>query len=665
MAMYLLAQATAVSPLAGLEGSIQAAVGSAVNVIFDSPLYDVWIWFRVVIATFLAINTFLFREMIALWGGTEKGLFKRVLFNGLWVWIVLLLTLNPQIVCELIFSTWEFCSAFGDQLLYNAAAGTGTLFDQLKAIADAVGTASPIYGNFIGWGIAFFIAALALAILVAIYLFYYTSSILFLYVFFPFFMGIALAGLMSKPTRGWFGSVLSLGMSQILKALLGKLALWLTLEIMKNMILIAGTYVSPSGSSSPAGAIATFFDRTFLILLTFIAVTVFGIILQGAVDKVAKVAVLQVGGGIQDLGGSLAGGALALAGGALRVATLGVGGGIGRAVAARGAASKAAGGAKAGLVSKIDKLEKINPGGANAWERLAKEDPIFAKLKQTDGFRALSKEEQNKFTRFAYGQNSQLSVPANQRLEQKIKDLKFNPNDPQTYRDFIKEQPGTERLPTPKGTFDARRTAYQVSAGQEVGSYQFASGQADALRYDVQVGNKTIPIFAPKNPDPTQGKFTTPEQVAKSLSALPESYREKIRSVNIEPGRNPEDSILANSLGRKDYRSISDADSSSRTIQFFSSKAKLSQSDVDGGLIQGASKVLGERRFGTNPRSAGWSKYSKAAEKDQVRPSGFANLSPQADFQESLSLYQQVKGTDREAEIRALLPERFKIFDTF
>jgi hypothetical protein len=46
-----------------------------------------------------------------------------------------------------------------------------------------------------------------------------------------------------------------------------------------------------------------------------------------------------------------------------------------------------------------------------------------------------------------------------------------------------------------------------------------------------------------------------------------------------------------------------------------------------------------------------------------VHPSKYAKNSPGEDFGEALQLYQQVKGTPQEAEIRKLMPERFKIIE--
>ena len=48
---------------------------------------------------------------------------------------------------------------------------------------------------------------------------------------------------------------------------------------------------------------------------------------------------------------------------------------------------------------------------------------------------------------------------------------------------------------------------------------------------------------------------------------------------------------------------------------------------------------------------------------DKIVASKYAKSAPGEDFGETLQLYEQVRGTPQEAEIRALMPERFKIID--
>ena len=48
---------------------------------------------------------------------------------------------------------------------------------------------------------------------------------------------------------------------------------------------------------------------------------------------------------------------------------------------------------------------------------------------------------------------------------------------------------------------------------------------------------------------------------------------------------------------------------------------------------------------------------------DGVHASQYAKNNHDEDFGESLQLYEQVRGTPQEAEMRALMPERFKLID--
>ena len=634
MFLSLLAQAQAVgtNPFAGLEEGINTSVAEAVNLIFNSQWYQAWVWLRIVLVTFLALNTFLFRWTVALLGrqGQNQGMFTRVLFNGLWVIIVFTLTLNPQIICEPVFSTWEFFNALADSLLYSAAGGAGTLFKQVPEIANAVSGASPIFGNAIAWTIAWVIAAIAMVVLVAIYYFHYISGLAYLYIVFPFFMGLALAGLMSKPTQGWFGSVLNTGLTQVLKPLLGKVFLWLTFAIMARALGFV------ANSDAGTGPVNTFFDRSALIIMVFLVTVIFGIILQLAVPAIAKLASVTASNGARDIvGAGLAGGAIALALGALRLTTR--------------LPLKTKTKVTAGLGDNVSKLERLNRD-RNAF------DP--KSLRNTEGFKKLSPQEQNKFLRYVGGTNEQVSGPARERLAKRIEKLDFDVTKPETYRQFLSDQPGTTPLGTPAETFDTRRgdrSSYWISGAEEIRNYKFAGGRAAAQRYSVNFDGQSIEVIVPKDLNQNNGYFVSQEQVGAALAAVPEPYRSGIKQIEINPAGS---AGLENKLGGRAYLGVNTQEGN---IRLYPTEKPVDQASLDGALIGGAGDLLAGREFDANPGTL--EAYKSAIQNDLVAPSGMAQLSAQRDFSETVKLYEQVRGTPQEAEIRELFNERLSVIE--
>lgn len=221
--------------------------------------------------------------------------------------------------------------------------------------------------------------------------------------------------------------------------------------------------------------------------------------------------------------------------------------------------------------------------------------------------------------------------------------------------------PGREPLATPEGTFDPVRLPHQVRGGVEVKNYRFASGRADAIKYEVDVGGRTIPVVVPKNVS-HDGEVHTIHEVAAGLASLPESSRSRIKRVELEPKRNPEDAFWAREYGTSGFESYANADRSG-VVKVFPTWGKHTQSDLDGALHHEGGHIISMQEWGESGATPRWNAWKAAKRKDPGIASMYAGSSIREDFAETYLLYHQVKGTPKEASARKWMGERFKIID--
>jgi len=214
---------------------------------------------------------------------------------------------------------------------------------------------------------------------------------------------------------------------------------------------------------------------------------------------------------------------------------------------------------------------------------------------------------------------------------------------------------------TPPGTFDNRRNPYSVGSPQEVTDHPFQSGPADALRYNVDVGGQTIPVYVPKTPGAAQGQSHSVDEIAKGLAALPETSRALVNQVNMDPSQNPDDAFWAQEYNRPNFRSYMTAGSDG-VVDIYSLPSKNSQDYLDGTMIHETGHIWSQQNWGSET-DARWNDWKGAMSRDSGMTSEYAKASLGEDFSETLQQYHQVKGTPQEAEFRRTMPNRFRIID--
>ena len=141
------------------------------------------------------------------------------------------------------------------------------------------------------------------------------------------------------------------------------------------------------------------------------------------------------------------------------------------------------------------------------------------------------------------------------------------------------------------------------------------------------------------------------DDVAKALAAAPKVARQDFKGITIQ-GDNTGVFGTTGSLGQM-------------TVPAKAAPGTYSQGWLDSAVLHESGHALSGTKFGDNTAGAGWNDWKSAMNKDGIIPSQYAKTGgPFADdFSETLLLYEHVKGKPEEAELRELMPNRFKIID--
>lgn len=288
-------------------------------------------------------------------------------------------------------------------------------------------------------------------------------------------------------------------------------------------------------------------------------------------------------------------------------------------------------------------------------------------LVKTTGFTKLALDEQKKLLNYVGGINNEISRPARRELNRLLSDPSVNKEYPDAFRKFMTDQPGLTFVvseTTEPGEFNAKRRSYKISGPQEVKEFEFHSGKADALRYEVEINGRKIPVYMPVKPDPKQ-IYHTIDEVVRGLAALPQASRDRINSVQVNPQRNPDDAYWEKEYGIPGFRSYMTAGADGNISIY---PGGFSQEVLDTTLIHETGHIISGQELSGNSVTdltggTTWSDWEEAMKKDGFSASQYARSSPGEDFSETLALYMKVKGTPEEVEVRALMPARFKIID--
>lgn len=299
------------------------------------------------------------------------------------------------------------------------------------------------------------------------------------------------------------------------------------------------------------------------------------------------------------------------------------------------------------------------------------DDPHAARtvsdLAGSAGFGELSAEERGRMLDYV-GANTEFNAPeARTALDRVMSDPAFTganaAGQAQQLRDFMRDQPGLPELVTyPEGHFDDRRREFEVGEPTAVANHQFRGSQEDALRYDVRIGDRTIPVYMPANQDPANGHFHSIDEVARGLAALPDAALDATNGVTVNPERNPDDAFWAQQYGDPGFRSYMTAGQGGQ-VTIYPTSHPISQTGMDSSLVHEAGHFVAHGQWGGDETQSSWDDYRAAIAADGIDVSGYGQNNEDEDFAETFKLYLGVQGSPQEAEVRAMYPNRFAIID--
>lgn len=305
----------------------------------------------------------------------------------------------------------------------------------------------------------------------------------------------------------------------------------------------------------------------------------------------------------------------------------------------------------------------------NALEEISRHptDPAarqtLSNLAQSPGFGALSDADKNRMLNYAGGTNP-LSTHVRPQLDTLLRSPAYSGADAagqsQQLRTFMQNNQVPPGLVSSLPAANLPQRPHTVHGPTAVTNHAFASGAANANRYEVEIDGRRVPVFMPQNPNSHQH---TIDQVAQSLASLPAANRAAVNQVNVNPGTNPADPHWAQVYHTPNFRSYMTAGSAGTVDIYPSSGNPPGQTPMALSMTHETGHVVSNRAWGDSANDPRWNTWRSATQHDGVSPSTYATNSPQEDFAETMVLYQRVRGTPQEAEVRAMMPERFRVLD--
>jgi hypothetical protein len=298
---------------------------------------------------------------------------------------------------------------------------------------------------------------------------------------------------------------------------------------------------------------------------------------------------------------------------------------------------------------------------------LGLESADVTQLKGTAGFQAMSQREQDRLLVYVGGSTS-VSDAAPAALNTLLHDPTAKLDQAATFNTFLRAQTGLGQLM--HATTDPRLPDWERLEGpKEVKNFKFASGRADALRYDASIGAGSvskIPIYLPKTFTATGLFIPTVQDVVDILSRGPEQVRRMVKEVHVNPGRNPSDAYWARQPGYSsvaNFRSYMTAGADG-IVDIYPSTSAHNAGTGRTSIAHESGHTVSQKLWGTNTSNTKWKPWRDAMASDAISASTYARSSPDEDFAESWALFMEVRHGPREEELRMLFPARWAILAT-
>ncbi|MBZ4401958.1 hypothetical protein [Myxococcus sp. AS-1-15] len=316
-----------------------------------------------------------------------------------------------------------------------------------------------------------------------------------------------------------------------------------------------------------------------------------------------------------------------------------------------------------------------------AWNNLTRPEDRrqLSTVLESEAFSQLEPREQERLLQLVGGTNPQLSQPIRQELFRNVDNVfrsaEVEPEDQANYLrnylpDMRQQVPGApDHVPTTETPYDARRRDVAVENLHEV----FEPKPGFPTQYEVVVDGKSVRVtmWPPPEPLPEGRRQLDVESVANAIAALPAWARESLKKVHIKGTAHKLDTTNPDQ-NRKAFMAADDKGVVTiHPIWGLPEDPKQLQNHIDGTLVHELAHTVSKQAW---PKTSDWDAWTQAMETDGVSPSRYPQRklkseglekAMQEDFSEAVKLYDQVRGTPYEAELRAMMPKRFELLDRF
>ncbi len=280
----------------------------------------------------------------------------------------------------------------------------------------------------------------------------------------------------------------------------------------------------------------------------------------------------------------------------------------------------------------------------------------LAALVGSKGFAELPAEQREKLLRLADGKNDDWSKSARSHLDTLMATPAFAGGTPaeqkKLLQDFMTNEPYLPHDTGAYGTYPATGAAY-TKHGDTSPPYP--------KTIEVEMDGRRIPVtMETPGPPPNGGHQKSVDQVFAAISRMPKLNRDQIKEVTI---RGVESDAATPGGG---FMSIG----GSGHLSMWPTSQEQNPHFTWTTMLHETGHVLSDNKWGDTSDKR-WDPWKKAMEKDATSPSKYGKCGAGTthcttvadDFAEAYRLYATVKGTPLEAEVKRLMPERWKILE--
>lgn len=285
--------------------------------------------------------------------------------------------------------------------------------------------------------------------------------------------------------------------------------------------------------------------------------------------------------------------------------------------------------------------------------------------RDSEGWGTLAADIQSRVEAILAGESNGLSSAAHSRLRGAI--MNGWTTKPAAEQAKLLEELVTTNIARPMTVRERNGTARAAvtrTGPTEVTGHAFASGAADAYRYVLAFPDgQQVEIFLPKTKDPTRG-YHTIEEIEEAVAYLPEPNRKVLRTVQLNPGANPQDAHWAVEYNQPNFRSYMTAGANGIVDVYPDSTTSTApQSTVTGVMQHETGHVWSMRTWGNDTTQGKWLQWKAAMDSDRVPVSAYATNDIVEDVAETIQAYSSTKGAPAHEEYRRIVPARFAMLD--